>query len=138
MSTELYVLNPKSQRYISRTSRLYEKLVKQGVIVEPVIKPTPPPEPVAPLVKPPSPLLLKRSLAKVAVNVIAENRSQLAGTKDLDDDQVDQLLKRLLYEKLCIKKPKRAKSKAKAKKKKKVIVPSSSEEESSESESESD
>jgi hypothetical protein len=135
--SELYILNPKSQRYISKTSRLYIRLVKEGVIVEPVVEPEALPEPVVVPQKPPT--SLKKKLAKVAVGVIAENSQELAGTRDLDDDQVDQLLKRMLYEKLCLteKKSKR-KPKPKPKRKKKVVVVSSSEEESESSESESD
>jgi hypothetical protein len=131
--SELYILNPKSQRYISKTSRLYIRLVKEGVIVEPVVEPEALPEPVVVPQKPPT--SLKKKLAKVAVDVIAENSQELAGTRDLDDDQVDQLLKRMLYEKLCLteKKSKR-KPKPKPKRKKKVVVVSSSEEESSDEE----
>jgi hypothetical protein len=135
--SELYILNPKSQRYISKTSRLYIRLVKEGVIVEPVVEPVVEPEalpePVVVPQKPPT--SLKKKLAKVAVGVIAENSQELAGTRDLDDDQVDQLLKRMLYEKLCLteKKSKR-KPKPKPKRKKKVVVVSSSEEESSDEE----
>jgi hypothetical protein len=131
--SELYILNPKSQRYISKTSRLYIRLVKEGVIVEPVVEPETLPEPVVVPQKPPT--SLKKKLAKVAVGVIAENSQELAGTRDLDDDQVDQLLKRMLYEKLCLteKKSKR-KPKPKPKRKKKVVVVSSSEEESSDEE----
>jgi hypothetical protein len=131
--SEMYILNPKSQRYISRTSRLYIRLVKEGVIVEPVVEPETLPEPV--VVPQKAPTSLKKKLAKVAVGVIAENSQELAGTRDLDDDQVDQLLKRMLYEKLCLteKKSKR-KPKPKPKRKKKVVVVSSSEEESSDEE----
>jgi hypothetical protein len=140
--SEMYILNPKSQRYISKTSRLYIRLVKEGVIVEPVVEPEALPEPVVVPQKPPT--SLKKKLAKVAVGVIAENSQELAGTRDLDDDQVDQLLKRMLYEKLCLEPAKKKKPKAKPKKRKKkvVVLPSSSDEESESdeesSESESD
>jgi hypothetical protein len=135
--SELYILNPRSQRYISRTSRLYIKLVKEGVIVEPVVEPEAPPEPVVVPQKPPT--SLKKKLAKVAVDVIAENSGQLAGTKDLTDEETDQLLRRMLYAKLCLEPTKKKKGKPKPKRKQKVVIPSSSEEESESSdESESD
>jgi hypothetical protein len=59
---------------------------------------------------------LRKKLAKVAVDVIAENRSQLAGTKDLTDDETDQLLRRMLYAKLCMEPAKKKKPKTKPKK----------------------
>jgi hypothetical protein len=142
---EQFAYNPKSGRYISTSSRLYFKLIKEGVIkpdyvAEPVAEPvivTPEPQ------KPPT--SLKKNLVKAAAEAISENRNQLVGTKDLTDDETDQLLKRLLYAKLCMEPAKKKKPKPKPKKRKRkkaVVVPSSSEsEESSDeeaSESESD
>ncbi len=139
---EQFALNPKSGRYISKSSRLYFKLVNEGIIT---VEPTPLPE-VAEKGQTPcnTPKALKKKLKKVGFEVIAENKSQLEGTHDLNDDELDQLLKRMLYEKLCINEEKtpskKKKSKPKPKKKKKrIIVPSSSDESDSESsESESD
>jgi hypothetical protein len=141
---EQFAYNPLSGRYISTSSRLYFKLIKNGTIkTEPVVEPVVPPEPeqVGPEPQKPKPSL-KKKLAKVAVDVIAENSGQLAGTKDLTDEETDQLLRRMLYAKLCIEPSKKKKPKPKPKRKKKVVLPSSSDEESESdeesSESESD
>ena len=137
---EQFAYNPKSGRYISTSSRLFQKLVKEGVIkVEPVVEPTAEPV-VAPEPQKP-PTSLKKKLVKAGAEAIAENRNQLAGTRDLDDDETDQLLRRMLYAKLCMEPAKKKKPKPK-KRKKKVVLPSSSDEESESdeesSESESD
>tara|TARA_R110000782_G_scaffold71722_1_gene143757 strand:- start:1223 stop:1564 length:342 start_codon:yes stop_codon:yes gene_type:complete len=108
MDTDLYILNPKSNRFISRSSKLYFKLVKEGIIIEPITA-----KPIKPSAKKKG---LKKLLKKESMEMIDENKHKLEGTQDLNDDELDQLLKRMLYEKLCCKKKK---------KKKKIVITSS-------------
>jgi hypothetical protein len=141
---DLYVMNPKTSRYVKRSSRIGQRLLKSGAIKP--IKPKPPPEPEPVVEIPPQPVEaipqpnLRRMLTEASSEMIAENRSQLENTEDLSDKQVDKLLKKLLYEKLCVSKPSKSKArkaklkaKKKAKRRFKIREPSSSEESDSDS-----
>jgi len=140
------VLNPKTNRLVKIGTQNYRRLVREGVIKpmeqppEPKIEP--PPEPIEP---PPSPIETQKfneddyhaKMAQTFQQIVKENESKLV---DLSQKSCDVLLKKLLYQKLCVeepkKKPKKVKKPKKAKKKKfKIVQPSSSE---SESESESE
>ena len=118
----LYVENPQTGRLIKRTTAKAKKLVKLGLI-------TLPPEPKVEAVKEPEPepVSIKAELAKTGVRIIEKNKDAF---RDLSQEDTSALLRKLLIDKLCPKKPK--KSKTKSKFKLKPPPPSS------ESESESD
>ena len=121
------ILNPITKRYVKINSQQYNKLVLEGLIKPPVeeikneIKVAEPP--------------IKALLAETLTDVVKENKKQFE--KEMSQKDCDKLLKKLLYEKLCLtKKPKKDKPEKKKKKIKfKVKTPEPSE---SESQSESD
>ena len=128
----MYVENPQTGRLIKRTTAKCKKLVKLGLIVLP---PEPKVEPEVQKIEPtpeklpePEPVSIKAELAKTAVTIVKENKDAF---RDLNKDGMDKLLRQLLIDKLCPKKPKKSKTKSKFKLK---PPPPSSE---SESESES-
>jgi hypothetical protein len=131
MSDNQFVINPKTKRLILKSSRLYDKLVKEGVIEE-VIEPTP--VVTEEIIETPNnnSKKLKKKLKRISFDSIKENKDRLKDSEDLSDKQLDKLLKRMLFEKLCVKTKKAPKKKPK--KKKKIVIVSSSEDESSESE----
>ena len=161
-----FELNPLTNRYVNTSSKTYRRLLKKGVITAPEEQPTPttpPPSPVTPppspppiATPPPPPVTSEPPLpcAKALVvdhltNISSKHTGELSGLSQKDTET---LLRKLLYERLCVsppekvKKAKKSKAKAKkvkAKKPKKVKYrmvtppPSSSEEDSSESDSDS-
>lgn len=140
--------NPATKRICRLDQAKTKKLIKLGVIVLPrdlempnespeeVIKPEPEPEPEIIEPEEPAKVDIKPVLKKELKTIIKENKNEF---KNLTQKESDQLLKRMLYEKLCVDKQKeKEKKKEKPKKKTKFKlrkVISSSE---SESESESD
>ena len=134
-----FVLNPLSNRYVNTSSKTYRRLLKKGVITAP--RPTPPAPvtpPSSPVTSPPSPVTSPPPIAtspppiatpepplpcaKALVvdhltNISANNTDDLKGLSQKDTET---LLRKLLYERLCVSKPekekKAKKSKAKAKK----------------------
>ena len=124
----MYVENPQTVRLIKKTTAKCKKLVKLGLIVLPpetkveaVKEPEPEPEKIEPTSEPVS---LKSEIAKTAVTIVKENINSF---RDLNKDDTDKLLRLLLIDKLCPKKPKKSKTKSKFKLK---PPPSSSESES--------
>ena len=125
-----YFLNTKTNRYFKKNSSTYNKMFADGYfnkcsetelekpqIVEPI--PELPVEPLKPMIK----TELK--------SIIKSNKNDFVG---LSQKQTDELLKRMLYEKLCLnKKPKKEKDKNKRKSKKYKIQSSSSDSSSSSS-----
>ena len=121
------ILNPMTKRYVKINSQQYNKLVLEGLIKPPVeeikneIKVAEPP--------------IKALLAEELTTIVKENKKQFE--KELTQKECDKLLKKLLYEKLCIsKKPKKDKTEKKKKKikfKVKTPEPSESDSESSDS-----
>jgi hypothetical protein len=132
-----YFLNTKTNRYFKKGSPTYNKMFANGYfnkcsetelekpqIVEPI-----PELPVEPL-KPTS--QITSDLRTELKSIIKSNKNDFVG---LSQKQTDELLKRMLYEKLCLnKKPKKEKDKNKRKSKKYKIQSSSSDSSSSESE----
>ena len=121
------ILNPITKRYVKINSQQYNKLVLEGLIKPPVeeikneIKVAEPP--------------IKALLSEELTTIVKENKKQFE--KELTQKECDKLLKKLLYEKLCIsKKPKKDKTEKKKKKikfKVKTPEPSESDSESSDS-----
>ena len=140
---EGHCYNPQSKRICRLDTAKTKKLIKSGIIVlprdlempneripeTPEIE-TPIPEPDTP--KPPEvqEKELKSEVKAEMKSIIKENKNEF---KELTQKETDQLLKRMLFEKLCVNKKKEKKiAKPKTKKKYKVVQPSSSDESSSE------
>jgi hypothetical protein len=156
MSVKKYAMNTQTGRYCTVGSKTYIRAKKGGFIkeAEPTPQqtkpptpqktkpPTPQPEPPTPHPEPPTPEpeldnnKFKSKLAEECSEIVNKHKEQFKG---ISQKQTDTLLRRMLYEKLCLsdKKDKQAKSKkAKSKKAKfKLKEPSSSDQSSSESES---
>ena len=140
-----YALNNKTGRYCKMGSRTYIRGVKSGDIEvkqEPTPAPAPAPTPApSPVVAPPLPAKLPEFETKVAetcTDIVKENPEKFA---ELTQAQTDRLLRKMLYEKLCLnddkpekkeKKSKKPKKKARFKVKKPKTPPPSSDESSSE------
>ena len=125
------VLNPKTNRFVHVGTQKYKRLISEGVI-QPVSDPE---ETITPGTAPEN---LKVKLIDTATHIVKENATKF--TPELTQEQTDRLLKKMLYEKLCIK-AKLSKTKKPKKKKKpkfKIVAPQSSSSDESESESESD
>jgi hypothetical protein len=112
------VLNPQTKRYVKKNSQQYNKLVREGVIqaIEEPAEETPP---------------IKALLAEELTTIVKENKPLFQ--KELTQAQSDALLRKLLYEKLCISKKPKKEEKTKKKKKFKIVAPPSSSESESES-----
>lgn len=126
------VFNPTTKRYMKVGSQQYNKAVVMGII-KPVEEVKPPPEPT-----PPEPEFdeskLQEKLADISTDLIKDNLKKVVKAQKLSNDEMDAMLKRMLFKKLCIeepkKKPKNKEKPAKKKKKAKFRVVSSSESES--------
>ncbi len=128
------ILNPLTKRYLKIGSPAYKRLVRSGVLSSVEQPETPQQTPEAP-----TPEFnekhLQTKLAEISTDMIKDNLKTIVKAQKLTDKDMDILIKKLLFEKLCIKpdKPKEKKeTKEKKKKKFKIVEPSS------ESESESD
>jgi hypothetical protein len=114
-----YINNPKTGRMCLRNSQTGRRVLKLQQCDQPA-EPVEPAESVEPA---------KVKLAEIGTNIIKKNKSKLAKCKS--DADMDQLLKKLLYAKLCGSDP----PKNKKKKKKKIVTPPSSDDSQSESDS---
>jgi hypothetical protein len=153
MSNE-YAISLKTNRLVKKSTANYRKLQKLNLIKEIDVKEQPthteqpsPPQPEKTLAAEPdvpefSEHDLQHKMAELTTNMVADNMKQIIKSQKLNDSEYSSLLRRMLYNKLCMEEPKEPKKKEKvakkpvkkAKKKFKVVVPSSE----SESESESD
>jgi len=112
-----YIRNPATGRMILRTGQTGRRILKEAQCEKKVLVPK------VSLRTAPQPTSnpLRERMTDIASDVLMRNKEKFKA--DLSDAQTDELLKRLLYEKLCVsKKPKR--------KKKKHYVSSSEESES--------
>lgn len=120
-----FVLNPSTNRYVAVDSKVHRRLIKAGIVAPIVNDATPsvPDEiPVTetkteniPTEAPP----IKELLANELTDIVAEHKKEFA--KELTQKQTDALLRKLLYEKLCVsKKTKKPTKHKKPKKPKKV------------------
>jgi hypothetical protein len=138
-----FCINPQTGRIINKKTAKYRRLVKLGEIVEEepkVIKQIlPKVEEVKKVEEVEFVPDIKPQLAEITTDIVKENKAKLA--QELTPKQMDALLRKMLYDKLCLT-PKKNKKQPKKKAKKtrfKLKEPSSSEEEfQSESESESE
>ena len=144
---EGHCYNPQSKRICRLDTAKTKKLIKSGIIVLPRDLQMPneripeTPEPETPIPEPDTPKPpevqekeLKSEVKAEMKKIIKENEPQF---KELTQKETDQLLRVMLFEKLCVNKPKKEKiAKPKTKKKYKVVQPPSSSDESSSEESE--
>ena len=99
--SNMYVENLQTGRLIKKTTAKAKKLVKLGLIVLPPepevqkVEPTPEPEPE------PTPVSLKTEIAKTAVTIVERNKDAF---RDLSQEDTSLLLRKLLIDKLCLKK----------------------------------
>ena len=116
-----YCLNTRTCRYVKKGSPSYNKLVVSGYFdetpkTEPIDGETKHVEtPIEPNVDPEPDL--KKEIKPILQEIVRENKSEFVG---LTQKQTDELLKKMLYEKLCLNKqqPKSKKKEKKIKKKK--------------------
>ena len=132
------ILNPLTKRYLKIGSPAYKRLVRSGVlssVEQPEISQTPPPALGIPNPEAQefSEKHLQTKLAELSTDMIKDNLKTIVKAQKLSTADLDILIKKMLYEKLCMKPDKPKETKEKKKKKKFKIV-----EPSSESESESD
>jgi hypothetical protein len=150
------VLNPQTGRFVKVGAQRHRRLVRMGILSAEVTEvggidesvfdtersgversdelPPEPPKLVRSRAIPP----VKKRLVHAATDVIKEQRHQFEA--ELTQKQTDELLKKLLYEKLCVSKPRKKKggkgklSRSHGSRNVKMRTPPSSESESSESE----
>ena len=140
MSKSEFAINVNTGRLIKKTTSLYRNLKKlnkvkeiedgeQPKVIEPEVK-------ALEVVKQEEPFnehKLQMKLADISTDLIKDNLKQIITNQKLNDDDFDVLLKKMLFQKLCIadpKQPKQPKEKKKKKSKFKIVEPSSSESES--------
>lgn len=152
-SSNEYAISLKTNRLIKKSTANYRKLKKLGMVREineveedastptpKTVEPTPEPVLAVSTAKQPTPEFdeakLQMKLGEISTDMIQKNLKKVVKAQKLSDAEMDDMLKRLLYKKLCMAEPtkpaKKEKPKKKAKKKFKIVEPSS------ESESESD
>ena len=146
MSSNEYAISLKTNRLIKKSTANYRKLKKLNQIkeIEPraQLRAQPTPEPDSPEPEPDSPEPdspgtefnerdLQLKLAELSTTVVQRNMKKIIRSQKLSDKEYDLLLKKMLYEKLCVRATPPVKP-TKKKKKFKIVQPSSS------SESESD
>jgi predicted nucleic acid-binding protein len=143
-----YALNPQTNRIIKKSTAMYRKLVKLGVIsdvIEPLVAEEPSVEKVEKVEKVEvvkaekvekveyDEKKLQLKLADLSTNLINENLQKIVKSQKLSDDEMNTLLKKMLYTKLCLDPPKPQKPQKTKKVKKskfKLVEPSSSDSES--------
>ena len=140
MSKSEFAINVNTGRLIKKTTGLYRKLKKLNKVKE--IEDGEQPEVKEPEVKavevvkqeePFNEHKLQMKLADISTDLIKDNLKQIIKNQKLNDDDFDVLLKKMLFQKLCIadpKQPKQPKEQKKKKSKFKIVEPSSSESES--------
>ena len=140
MSKSEFAINVNTGRLIKKTTGLYRKLKKLNKVKE--IEDGEQPEVKEPEVKavevvkqeePFNEHKLQMKLADISTDLIKDNLKQIIKNQKLNDDDFDVLLKKMLFQKLCIadpKQPKQPKEKKKKKSKFTIIESSSSESES--------
>jgi hypothetical protein len=140
---EALVLNKRTNRFVKVGTPRYLRLLREGAVDPP---PPPPPSPEASAEPPAAPVplarepaaaaehpSLKASIIEQATDIVRDNKVQFL---DLSQRDTDKLLRRMMYEKLCMnaraekKKKKKSKVKFKSRKVAEESSSSSSEEDS--------
>ena len=118
------IQNPLTKRYVKIGSPAHKRLVRAGVL--PPVEETPPePNPEAPEFNEKH---LQTKLAEISTDMIKDNLKTIVKNQKLSDKDLDILLKKMLYEKLCLGKNTDKPKETKKKKKFKIVEPSSSDE----------
>ena len=159
MSSNEYAISLKTNRLVKKSTANYRKLKKLNLVKEvvdckvlqskepvAVVGHNPKPEksaepeakPAEPEAKPAEPEFdeskLQLKLADISTDMIQKNLKKIVKSQKLSDIEMDDMLKRLLYKRLCLEpepKPKKKEKLAKKKGKKfKLVEPPSSEDES--------
>ena len=125
-----YILNPQTNRFVLRNGPLGKRLIRSGAVALPAVEQTSPIEieipeiPEIPEIQESKPLNIKEKLAEVGTDLIKDNKKLFKNSKDMSDSQLDALLERLLYDKLCIasKKPAKTLKKLKQAKWEKIVL----------------
>ena len=112
------ILNPKSNRFVKKTSQTGIRLMKE-LNTQPIAIPTPIAQPPTPQ---PQATPIQTSISSACAEIVASQPSKFKG---LGPDELDALFKKLLLEKLSVKEPKKPEKKKKTAKF--TIVSSSSE-----------
>ena len=99
MSDPDLILNPKTNRYVKKTSQTGRRLLKELATPPPVPSPTH----VEPRVEP-----VQQALVETCADLVVEHAPKF---KNLTAAETDDLFKRLLFERLSIAKPKKKASK---------------------------
>ena len=115
------IINPLTKRYVRTGSQAHKRLVRDGTLPAEALEPEKPEF---------NEKILQTKLADVSTDMIRDNLKTIIKSQKLSDKEMDMLLKKMLFDKLCLAKPE--KKEKKKKKKFKIVEPSS------ESESESD
>ena len=113
------IINPLTKRYVRTGSQAHKRLVRAGTL---------PPASEEPEKPEFNEKILQTKLADVSTDIIRDNLKTIIKSQKLSDKEMDMLLKKMLFDKLCIKPEKKDKKK---KKKFKIVEPSSEESESS-------
>ena len=124
---EALVLNKRTNRFVKVGTPRYLRLLREGAVDPP---PPPPPKPEASAEPPAAPVSaaaaaaatatatqpppnLKASVIEQATDIVRDNKEQFL---DLSQRETDKLLRRMLYEKLCVAKKKKKRVKFKSRK----------------------
>jgi hypothetical protein len=144
-----YILNPKTNRFVLKSGPVGKRLIKSEPISEKdESDDNKDNKDESDKIDQSAPITsndIKGKMAEVSSDIIKDNKRLFKNSKNMTDDELDTLLKQLLYKKLCgssesITKPKKPKKKSikrrkKLKKKKRFIITSSDESDNSDSES---
>ena len=138
MSSNEYAISLETNRLIKKSTANYKRLKKLNMVreIEPTEKPTPTPTP-KPTIEPmekPTPEFDERDLqvkmAELTTDMVAENVRKIVKSQKLSDAEYNTLLKKMLYQKLCVNEPTSKSTKSKIsvkstkKKKYKIVEPS--------------
>ena len=113
--SEQYVINPKTNRRVKTGTQAFRRLVREGVIQDPrTIKVVKEPIEVVEVVKEPIEVVetapvkpidgvkLQTKLLELSTDAVANNIRKIVASQHLTEKEMDVMLKRLLYNKLCI------------------------------------
>ena len=123
------IQNPLTKRYVKIGSPAHKRLVRAGTLPAVEQPEIPSPEALGIPIEF-NEKKLQTKLAELSTDMIKDNLKTIVKSQKLSDKDMDILIKKLLFEKLCLKPDKPKETKEKKKKKFKIVEPSSSESES--------